>query len=136
MNTDLAAQKALDRLANLGFEKLTEEERIVATAWLFVAGVSNNGFARYYRSKRGDLAFNAPAALGAIGAVRLAGIAAEANAVFGVDGPPRECRSRRSLLKSLPASALQVFAPLEQRYFDCEDDADALLEKFLSTQKW
>jgi hypothetical protein len=135
MITDIAAQKAMTRLAKRGFEALTETERTLATAWLFAAGVANNGFSGYFSSKRGNLAFNAPAALRAIGATQLAQIAAEANAVFEIDGPPRDYRVRRELVKALPDTARQTLAALEQRFFDCDEDIDPLLEDYLSRQR-
>ena len=76
MIVDLAAQRAMDHLAKVGFDRLSESERILATVWQFAAGVANHGFAGYYGSRRGDLAFHAPAALRAIGAEEMATLAA------------------------------------------------------------
>ena len=74
MNVDLAAQRAMDHLAKVGFDHLSESERILAAVWQFAAGVSNNGFAGYYTSRWADLAFYVPAALQQIGAAGLAEI--------------------------------------------------------------
>ena len=57
MIVDLAAQHAMDRLNEAGFDRISESERILATVWQFAAGVANHGFAGYYGSRRGDLAF-------------------------------------------------------------------------------
>lgn len=132
INTDIAAQHALDRIKSDGFDALTEVEKTVAAAWLFEAGVGNSGFGGYYASHRGDLAFAAPAALNAIGAKRLATIAAEANAVFGPGGPPKEVEARKRELQALPASAVDTFEALEERFEAGEEDVDALLEEFLA----
>lgn len=132
MNTDLFAQHAIDRLAKGGINSLSETEKTVATAWLFDAGVTNTGFASYYLSSRGDLAFNAPEALRMIGALELAEIAAKANAVFGSSGPPRNRAARRELVKALPATARHRFAELELRQSRCEEDVDALLDEYLA----
>lgn len=132
MNTDLAAQHALDRLKREGIEALTETERTLAAAWLFAAGVGNSGFAGYFSGTRGDLAFCAPPALRAIGAPQLAEIAAEANAVFGVDGPPQSRAARRTFVRALPPSAQLTLDALDRRFHDSEEDIDALLEKFLA----
>ena len=101
MITEMTAQQAMDRLEKEGFDALTEAEATVATVWLFLAGVSNNGFAHYFASKRGDLAFNAPSALRTLGATRHAELAAEANAVLGSAGPSRDLASRRGAVKAL-----------------------------------
>ncbi|HEY0945143.1 MAG TPA: DMP19 family protein [Opitutaceae bacterium] len=134
MNTDLAAQKALDRLVKVGDGALTSTEKTLATTWLFEAGVSNSGFARYFASSRADLAFNAPAALRAIGALQMAEIAAEANAVFGPGGPPRNRAERRAIVATLPEEARRTFATLEVRFFRCSEDIDELLDRFLARQ--
>lgn len=118
-----------------GVESLSETERTLATAWLFEAGVGNSGFARYFSSRRGDLAFNAPRALRAIGATQMAQIAAEANAVFGAEGPPQRRAERQSLVMTLPESARLTFAALEKRFYRCNEDIDELLEAFLARQR-
>ncbi len=132
MNPDLAAQRALDRLAKNGFDALTEADKTLATAWLFDAGVGNNGFARYFASKRGNLAFHAPAALRKIGATQLAKIAAEANAVFGPDGPPRDHKARQTLVRGFEKATHSTLEALEQRYYASSEDIDELLEAFLT----
>lgn len=132
MNADLVAQHALSRLATVGADALTENEKTVATVWLFAAGVSNSGFVGYFSSTRGDLAYHAPDALAAIGARRLAAIAAEANTIFGPHGPPRNRGFRRELTRGLSLEQRRRLALLEQRYFDCDEDIDDLLEQYVA----
>ena len=135
MIVDLAAQRAMDHLAKAGFDRLSEAERILATVWQFAAGVANHGFASYYGSRRGDLAFYAPAALRAIGAHDLATIAEEANAQFGAVGPAPDPKVRAEQIKRLGEQAHRVFDTLEQRYFDAEESIDALFEGWFERQK-
>jgi hypothetical protein len=135
MNIDLAAQKAMDRMNHAGVDSLSESEKTLAAVWLFAAGVGNGGFAGYFRSWRSDLALHAPNALRAIGASRLAGIATEANSVFGADGPPAERDTRRALVDALPESALRTLTDLDGQYFRCEEDVDELLENFLAAKR-
>ena len=135
MIVDLAAQRAMDHLAKAGFDRLSESERILATVWQFAAGVANHGFAGYYGSRRGDLAFHAPAALRAIGAEELAALAAEANAQFGEGGPSPDPKKRAEQFKLLGEPALHAFDVLEQRYFDAEESIDALFEAWFERQK-
>ena len=132
MNTDLAAQHALDRLKKNGFDALTETDRTLAVVWLFDAGVENNGFAKYFASHRGKVAFHAPAALRAIGANQLAAIAAEANAVFGPAGPPRDRDARRAIVQAFDETTLRKLDALDERFYACPEDSDELLEVFLS----
>lgn len=132
MNADLVAQHALTHLAKAGAGGLAEVEKTVAAVWLFAAGVGNNGFTGYYRSTRGDLAFHAPEALAAIGAHQLAEIAAQANFVFGANGPPADRQLRRECVRKMSQEDRRRLAQLEERYFTCEEDIDELLEAYLA----
>jgi hypothetical protein len=80
MIADLAMQRALDRLGSAGFERLSDEDKTLATIWFFESRVANGGFAHFFKSAEGYLAPHAPAAFRAVGADTLADIAAEANA--------------------------------------------------------
>jgi hypothetical protein len=131
MNTDIAAQKALDRLAKVGFEKLAGREKILAAVWTFEAGVANRGFARYFSSPAGDMAFYAPTALKTIGAQGMAEIAAKANEVFGANGPPRDRKTRRERVRAFGGEIKRLFEALETRYYESKEDVDDLLEAYL-----
>jgi len=135
MIVDLAAQHAMDRLKKVGFDRLSESERILATVWQFAAGVANHGFVGYFLSRRGDLAFHAPAALRAIGAEGLATIAAEANAPFGECGPSPDPKVRAEQVERLGDAVRDSFVALEQRYFDAEESIDALFEAWFERQR-
>lgn len=125
----------MDRMSRAGVDSLSESEKTLAAVWLFAAGVGNGGFAGYFRSWRSDLALHAPSALRAIGASHLAGIATEANSVFGADGPPADRDARRSLVDALPESGRRTLTDLDTRYFSCEEDVDELLESFLAATR-
>jgi len=132
MNTDVEAQKAFDRLAKVGFEQLTESEKILATVWTFAAEVANHGFAKYFSRGAGDTAFYAPAALTKIGASGLAAIAAQANGVFGSGGPPAERQVRLGRVRALDAGARKSLEALETQFFESPEDVDELLEAYLN----
>ncbi len=125
----------MDRLREVGFDHLTESERILATVWLFAAGVANHGFVGYYLSHRGDLAFHAPEALRAIGANELAKLAEEANAQFGPAGPSCEMKVRAEQVEQLAEESHRVFDELERRYFETEESIDAHFETWFERQK-
>lgn len=132
MIADLAAQKAIDQLRKHGAATLSDIDVTVAAVWLFCSGVANSGFERYYSGWRGDLAHRAPEALRAIGAVTLAEIATAANAVFGPEGPPRERAERLARVRALPERVLETFEALENRYYACDEEVDARLERYLA----
>jgi hypothetical protein len=132
MNTDIAAQKALDRLAKVGFELLTEHEKILATVWTFEAQVVNRGFAHYFSSSAGDMAAYSPTAFTSIGALQKAEIAAKANRVFGAGGPPGDQKTRRELVRAFGAEARSTFDVLEMEYYQSPEDVDDLLETYIN----
>jgi hypothetical protein len=131
VNTDIAAQGAFDRMAEVGFDALTEQEMTLASSWLFVGKVANGGFRVFFSSSAGDVAFYAPTALKKIGADRMSAIAAKANRVFGAKGPPRERSARRKLVRAFPEQVVEELEMLESSFYKCADDVDALLEKYL-----
>jgi Domain of unknown function (DUF4375) len=132
INSDLASQHALDHLARSGFEALTQLDQDLATLWLWDAGVINGGFADYFASKGGNLAFYAPVALRRIGAVKTAEISDAANAVFGSSGPPKNMDARLSLMKTFGSKERGLFDSLETQLFDLEEDLDELLDRYLN----
>ena len=135
MNVDLAAQHALDRFAEQGIAGLDDVDRTLASVWQFAAGVGNGGFAGYFSSHRGDLAAEAPGALRRIGARALAAIADEANAVFGPAGPPLDRTARREQVHAFGEDTRRRLAELDRQYFECEEDVDELLEKYVAAHR-
>ena len=132
MNSDLAAQQALDRLAKSGFDALSPADRILASVWTFESNVANRGLRQYFTSAAGDMAHFVPGALKTIGAVERADIANRANAIFGVGGRPPDRARRRELAGSLSEEAREALRDLETRFYDSREDVDELLETFLN----
>lgn len=132
MNADLACQHALDRLAKLGFDALTEKEKTLATVWKLQSAVENGGFRHYYSTAAGDLAFHAPTALTEIGARHMAELAAKANAVVGRMGPSRDRVTRCRMIQHLSDPARQTLTALDEQFLKSPDDTNALLEAYLA----
>ena len=131
VNADIAAQNAFDRMKQVGFGALTEQEKTVATVWLFAGKVASSGFHGFFSSDAGDLAFYAPTALKNIGAFKMAKIAAAANSAFGSKGPPKDRGARRKVWRSFPGDVTGKFEALESSFYKCADDLDELLEKYV-----
>ena len=132
MNTDIAAQKAFDRLAKVGFELLAEHEKVLAAVWTFEAQVTNRGLAKYFASAAGDMASYAPVAFKKIGALRKAEIAAKANEIFGAGGPPGDRTARREMVHAWDAKTRRSLDALETEFEECSEDADELLEAYIN----
>jgi hypothetical protein len=135
MNTDVAAQRALDRLAEARFDKLTDADKILASIWTFEAGVANRGFASYFSSTAGEMAFYVPTALKTIGATGVAQIAVSANAVFGAGGPPRDLKERRRLVRAFGDATRKTLTSLESLFYNSSEDVDDLLELYLGKKQ-
>ena len=135
MNTDVAAQRALDRLAETGFEKLSDSDKILASIWTFEAGVANRGFASYFSSSAGEMAFYVPTALKTIGATGVAQIAASANEVFGAGGPPKDQKERRRLVRAFGDATRKTLTNRESQFYDSPEDVDDLLELYLGKKQ-
>lgn len=130
MIADLEIQHALDRYREAGIAGLTPAEKTLATIWHFESKVANGGFQRWYKSAEGELAAFAPHAFRAVGALKLAELAARANAAYGAGGIPADRAERQARLAALPASAQALFDQLEVEYQECEDDLDERLETY------
>jgi hypothetical protein len=130
MNTDLACQRAMDRLDKFGFDMLTDKEKNLATVWKLEAGVMNEGFAGYYSSADGDLAFHGPVALKEIGAHHLAQVVTEANALFGPAGPPRDRSLRQRVLGDFNDETRRTLESLGKQFLESNDDTDPLFDAY------
>jgi len=78
-----AFEAACGRHCDVGFEDLSEIDRILVSIWALEADVNNGGFHQYYFNSSGDTAHYAPAALRAIGAPIMACIVDKANPCSG-----------------------------------------------------
>lgn len=132
MNADLACQHAIDRLAKVGFDALTEKEKTLATVWKLEAGVENEGFLRYFSSAAGDLAFHGPAAFEHLGARHMAELVTKANAVFGPEGPPRDHAIRKPLVRAFSDETRHTLETLGNQFLESPDDTDPLIDAYLA----
>jgi len=131
-NTDLAAQRALDRLRQVGFEALTESERILAAVWTFESQVMNQGLAHYFARAPDALVRFAPVAFRSIGAQEFADLAEAAYRIFGDAGLSGDRPARRQQVRALSAEARMALTGLENRLYASAEDPDELLEAYLN----
>ena len=130
MDTLLAAfNAALGRFDGSNFDQLSETDQVLITIWGLEAEVNNGGFGQYYFNGAGDQAFFAPTALSLIGASKMAGITAEANAAFGSGGPPRQPAERDAFLDRIKGTT--SWDDLDRASYEYPDDINALLVAYL-----
>jgi hypothetical protein len=136
-NIDLfvVSGRAFQRFANVGYDKLSDPERVFVAIWSLEAEVNNGGFDQYFFNSAGDLAEHTPAALEAIGASHTAEIVRQANRLFGRGGPSPERNKRQKQLESLPATASNEFDRLDEAFYEYEDDLETMLKAYTRKHK-
>jgi|SRR6185437_8155569 hypothetical protein len=132
MHLSDAIEAACDRHREVGFEDLSEVERILVAIWALEADVNNGGFHQYYFNSSGDTAYYAPAALRAIGAPIMGRIVDKANALFGPSGPPVSRDQRQQALSALTE---ELWDDLDHEFYAYPEDISSLLEQFLEAQQ-
>jgi hypothetical protein len=102
------------------FPNLSEPEQLFVSILELDGEVNNGGFVQYYQNWSGDKALRLPSMLRTIGANNLARTVAEANAVFGPAGPPKDqeerCRIIDSFIDSFTSAALGKFDELSKQF--------------------
>jgi len=134
MNTDVAAQRALDRLAETGLEKLSDSDKILASIWTFEAGVANRGFASYFSSSAGEMAFYVPTALKTIGATGVAQIAARPMKSLA-PAVRQKTKGTTPACSCLWRCHTKTLTNLESQFYDSPEDVDDLLELYLGKKQ-
>lgn len=112
-----------------GWSSLTAKEANFLAVDLLLLDQGNGGFEQYYFNSWSEEAARAAIALRLIGATTAAEIVAEANAVFGPNGPPKDRHARVRKLDELcdGGKNLGIFDHLDTRFFEYPDDIEALL---------
>jgi len=131
MTLEEAFQRVCARRGQVGFDALTEPEKVLVTLWALEAEVNNGGFDQFFFNSSGDCAYFAPRALQILGATEMSEIAARANAVFGPDGPPREWNARQEALFALSDSAQTLLEALDVAFFAYPEDLAQLVARYV-----
>lgn len=123
------------REAALGFAHLSEAEQVAFMVDALEREVNNGGFAQFFSNSSGDHALQAPAALRAIGAPKMAGIVARALAVFGPDGPSPDRDVRHEQLDRLEGSGDETWSACDAEFCEYPEDLAALLRRFVTSRR-
>lgn len=119
----------------LGRPDHTSGERAAYLVLLLSIQVADGGFWQfYYNAAEGEPA-ETPAALGLIGAKRHAELVAEANSVFGSQGPPADTARRRSAIEALGESARRRWRELDRLFYALPTDLGELLRRYITTHE-
>jgi hypothetical protein len=125
------SDSVFDRYAKLGYEKLSQPEKVFVCVWGLEAEVNNGGFDQYYFNSAGDHSLDAVTSLEAIGANHTANLVRQANALFGEAGPSRDRFARQKQLEGLGQAKTKKMNEIEEEFFKYKDKLGQLLEAYV-----
>jgi len=126
------SESVWDRESKLGYEKLSQPERVFLCVWDLEAEVNNGGFDQYYFNSAGDHALDTVRALETIGAKRTAELVRTMNSLFGPAGPSPARFKRQDQLSSLRDSVANKLHDADKRFYKYDDNLEQLLTAFVS----
>jgi hypothetical protein len=127
--------KVKKRIKQVGFEGLTEPERICwSVTWLWRM-VQMASFEIYYQERYGENASEAEKGFKAIGADGYADIVQRANSLFEGGQPPRIQELRREQLEALGEDGKRDLYELDEEFRKCEDDYNELMAEFIAAHR-
>lgn len=121
--TRRAVDFVFDRLADVGFDKLNEEQKHLVCVWSVCGEVDNGGFEQFFFNSSGDLSTQTAAALEVFNAPELAAIFRLAMSAFSNDAPNTELDMRRQQIDKLPDEVLATWKDLSRRFDTCSMDS-------------
>lgn len=127
--------KVKQRIKQVGFEGLTEAEKICwSVTWLWRL-VQMAGFEIYYQEPYGGQACEAEKGFEAIGAKGFADIVHRANSVFEGGRPAKAQELRVEQLERAGGSGRSALRELDEEFRGCEDDYDELMADFIASHR-
>jgi len=119
-----------NKLHELGYDNLTEREKMVYTLWWFEGELNNGGFHQYFFNSSGDHANQALTFLENIGAVQVSRLLKEAiKTAFG-DLAPVERSERQELLDIDEEKKMEQLDQLDQVFYEIDESITQLLNVF------
>jgi len=131
--SSMVRRSVFDRNTKLGYEKLSQPEKVVLCLSEFQFAVNFGGFERYYFSNAADHARDVVQALETIGAKRTAQLVKATNDLFGAAGPSPDRNKRQEQLSNLSTSESRKMRAASEGFSD--ENIDALLADFVSRNK-
>jgi hypothetical protein len=127
--------KVKKHLSKVGFEGLSEAEKVCwSTVWLWRI-VQLGGFENYYSEPYGDYAVEAAMGFEAIGARGYADIVRRANKLFENGRPGRIKELRVEQLRDMGEDGPAELVVLDEEFRGCKDDLDALLAPYIALHR-
>jgi hypothetical protein len=118
------------RLAKVGYEALSEAERVLWSVWCLEAEVNDGGFDQYFFNSAGDHALDVVKALVLIGAKQCAEIVRMAIGLFPPSGPSREREARCAQLELLRDAHEAELSACDDAFYEYLEPLETLLATF------
>ncbi len=115
------------RESELGFDGLSEPEKVFLCVEDVESEVNNGGFLQYFFNSSGDHALFASGAFESIGAHHTAGIVKKACAVFPNGEPPPDRTERQELLERIEEQIEDSLSDLDDSFYVYNDDLENLI---------
>lgn len=123
-------QKLVAKFERVGFEGLSESERVYLLVRIADAEVNRGGFHAICNSPIGEYGSRLAYAFAVIGATRKAGLFDELNRIFGDEGLPKGILKRQTVHSELSASNIEVIDTFGTRYLGDQNAIDILLQEW------
>lgn len=120
-------ERVSHRQAEVGFDGLSEPERVFICVQDVESEVNNGGFLQYFSNSTGDHALFASRSFEAIGANHTAGIVNRACAVFPNGEPPSDRTEREEILEQIDERIEGVLSELDDAFYEYNDDLEKLV---------
>jgi hypothetical protein len=128
-------RSVLGRSTKLGYEKLSQPEKVFLCVRDFEFTLNNGGFTRFYFGPAGNRALETVRALETIGAKRNAELVKTTNGLFGADGPSPDRAKRQAQLRRLPGPKVNKMNDADKQFSEQEENLDELLTAFVSKNR-
>ena len=119
------------REKQLGWNKLSHEERIFVMVILLSYEVGNGGLLQYYSNSTGDLAKYIPGALNMINAFQISKMIKKVNSFFGVFGPNQNRIKRNLKLNRFSEDKISYLKSIDEIILEGPEDLEDLLIKYV-----
>lgn len=125
------SKKVFDRLEKVGYDGMTDAEKVFFCIWTLEGDVNNGGFDQYFFNPWSEYSIKTVDAFEKIGASKTASIIRRANSVFGNSGPAKDRTTRQKQLDSLTESGKEKLKGLDDEFYEYHEDIDKLLYEFV-----
>jgi hypothetical protein len=128
-------QSVYSRSTKLGYEKLSQPEKVFLCVRDFQFTQNSGGLTRFYFGPAGDRASETVRALETIGAKRSAELVKTTNGLFGADGPSPNRAKRQAQFRRLPGSRMDKMRDADKQFSEQEENLVELLTAYASKNR-